>query len=262
MPDMPRPDHLSCQAGVAMPPAIILAGGRGTRLGATTADTPKPLLPVAGRPFLEWVTMWLAGHGVRHATYAAGFCGEQIADWVEKTDIGEMVDLHCRLEDAPLGTGGGILNALGQDVEDVLALNGDSLLLCDLVGMIERYRATGADAIAAVFEAEDAARFGTVLSDDNGRMTAFGEKQTGHGRVNGGLYIFGPRFHGMFPKAEALSVEYDLFPQALDAGLNVMTYPVDAPFIDIGTPATLAAADEFIRGHRECFRIPATEKTT
>ena len=179
-----------------MPPAIVLAGGRGTRLGATTADTPKPLLPVAGRPFLEWVTLWLAGQGVKSITYAAGFCGEQIAGWIENTEIKSTVALECRLEDAPLGTGGGILNAVSEGAGDVLALNGDSLLLCDLVGMTERYRETGADAIAAVFEVDDAARFGTVLSDPDGRMTAFGEKQTGSGWVNGGVYIFGPRFHG------------------------------------------------------------------
>lgn len=257
MPDTRPPDRQSQQTGVGMPPAIVLAGGRGTRLGATTADTPKPMLPVAGRPFLEWVTLWLAGQGVHSITYAAGFCGEQIAGWIENTEIKSSMSLECRLEEEPLGTGGCVLNALGTNAGDILALNGDSLLLCDLVGMVERYRDTGADAIAAVFEVDDAARFGTVLSDADGRMMAFGEKQTGSGWVNGGIYIFGPRFHGMFAKTQALSVEYDLFPQALDAGLNVMTYPARAPFIDIGTPATLAAADEFIRGNMDSFSVAA-----
>jgi D-glycero-alpha-D-manno-heptose 1-phosphate guanylyltransferase len=236
-----------------MPPAIVLAGGRGTRLGATTADTPKPLLPVAGKPFLEWVSMWLAVQGVRRITFAGGFRGEQIADWVETTRLKEPLALDCRLEENPLGTGGGILHSIGEHETDVLALNGDSLLLCDLVGMIKRYRESGADAIAAVFEVEDASRFGTVLSDRSGRMTAFGEKQTGSGWVNGGIYIFGPRFHGMFARDKSLSVEYDLFPQALAAGLKVMTFQAPAPFIDIGTPETLAAADDFIRGHLDSF---------
>lgn len=253
-----RAPYLSSRvAGAAIPPAIVLAGGRGTRLGAATADIPKPLLPVAERPFLEWLTVWLAGQGVSRITYAAGFCGEQIADWTENTELKAALALECRLEDSPLGTGGAILHALRDDDGDVLALNGDSLLLCDLAGMARRYRDTGADAIAAVFEVEDAARFGTVLSDDDGRMTSFGEKQTGSGWVNGGIYIFGPRFHGMFAKTDVLSVEYDLFPQALAAGLKVMTYPVQAPFIDIGTPATLAAADGFIREHADRFGVTA-----
>lgn len=253
-----RAPYLSSRvAGAAIPPAIVLAGGRGTRLGAATADIPKPLLPVAGRPFLEWVTLWLAGQGAGRITYTAGFCGDQIADWTDTTELQATLMLECSLEDSPLGTGGAILHALSDDAGDILALNGDSLLLCDLAGMMERYRDTGADAIAAVFEVEDAARFGTVLSDDDGRMTSFGEKQAGSGWVNGGIYIFGPRFHGMFAKTDVLSVEYDLFPQALAAGLKVMTYPVQAPFIDIGTPATLAAADGFIREHADRFGVTA-----
>ena len=247
----------SSRAFAELPPAIVLAGGRGTRLGAATADTPKPLLPVAGRPFLEWVSLWLAGQGVRRVTYAAGFCGEQIACWIEKTELKSPVALECRLEDKPLGTGGGVLNAIGGDAEDVLALNGDSLLLCDLPAMARRYRETGADAIAAVFEVEDAAPFGTVLSDTDGRMTAFGEKQAGSGWVNGGVYILGRRFHGMFARGESISMEYDMFPQALAAGLKVMTYRARAPFIDIGTPETLASADGFIRGHLENFGVCA-----
>lgn len=229
-----------------MPPAIVLTGGSGTRLGAATADTPKPLLPVAGRPFLEWVTLWLAGWGVDRITYAAGFCGDQVVDWIAETDFGTDVLRECRIEAEPLGTGGGILNALPQSVADVVVLNGDSLLLCDLAGMMAHYRETGADAIVAVFEVPDAATFGTVLSDDAGRMTGFGEKQTGNGWVNAGVYVLGPRFHGMFARGAALSVEYDLFPRALDAGLNVMTFPSDAAFIDIGSPEALARAGRFI----------------
>lgn len=255
MPDTRPPDRLSDQTDVRMPPAIVLTGGRGTRLGATTADTPKPLLPVAGRPFIEWVTLWLVGQGVNRITCAAGFCGEQIVDWINTTELKASVALECRLEGAPLGTGGGILNALRDDDGDILALNGDSLLLCDLAEMVSRYQETGADAIAAIFEVADAARFGTVVYDRDGRMTAFGEKQTGKGWVNGGIYIFGPRFHGMFAKTDPLSVEYDMFPRALDAGLKVMTYPAHAPFIDIGTLATLAAADEFIRGNAGSFDV-------
>ena len=255
MPDTRLPKRECRGAPAGLPPAIVLAGGRGTRLGAATADTPKPLLPVAGRPFLEWVSLWLAGQGVRQVTYAAGFCGEQIVGWIEETELKFSVDLECRLEDKPLGTGGGVLNATGEGEEDVLALNGDSLLLCDLVDMTRQYRESGADAIAAVFEVEDAARFGTVLSDSSGRMTAFGEKQAGSGWVNGGVYILGPRFHRMFARGESLSMEYDMFPQALAAGLKVMTYPARAPFIDIGTPETLAAADDFVRGHLEDFGL-------
>lgn len=236
-----------------LPPAIVLAGGKGTRLGMKTADTPKPLLPVAGKPFLEWISLWLIGQGVRDLTYAAGFCGDQVETWTDtwREDFGfpSSVRLECRIEDRPMGTGGAILQCLPGMDGDVLVLNGDSLLMCDLARLVQTFKSNRADAIVALFEVEDASAFGSVVSAADGRMTSFGEKRPGHGWVNGGIYILGKRFTDLFASGQTLSIEYDMFPEAIASGLTVMTYPSDAAFIDIGTPDSLALASAFVECH-------------
>jgi D-glycero-alpha-D-manno-heptose 1-phosphate guanylyltransferase len=239
----------------ALPPAVVLVGGRGTRLGTKTAETPKPMIEVAGAPFLHWVTRWLVRQGVGDIVYSAGFCGAQVAAWTERERraLPVGVTLSARIETDPLGTGGAILDCVPDGAEDILALNGDSLLLCDLQALADRHRSTGSDATVALFEVDDASRYGTVIADADGRMMAFGEKRPGAGWVNGGIYMLGPRFRALFPRGRALSMEYDLLPNAIDAGLKVMTFRGNSPFIDIGTPESLAAAGTFVAEHMDRF---------
>ncbi|MEW5703937.1 MAG: sugar phosphate nucleotidyltransferase [Pseudomonadota bacterium] len=235
-----------------MPPAIVLVGGRGARLGPATADMPKPMLCVAGKPFLHWVTAWLLGQGVTEIVFATGHSGEKVADWVATLDLPGGVSVLCRQEEAPLGTGGALLFALQAvhpDYRRVLVLNGDSLLLCDLSALVARYDEGGADAVLAALAVDDALRYGALDIDLSGRITAFGEKRPGGGWINGGVYLFSRALLGRFPANAAMSIEYDLIPQALGAGSAFFAFKVTAPFIDIGTPETLAAASAFIERH-------------
>ncbi len=113
-------------------PCIILCGGRATRLAVLWPDRPKALVPVAGRPFLEWQMEWLARGGVRRIHLAAGHRGEMVIewlhDWLSRTDSGPDM-ITCSIEPAPLGTGGGLRYAADRvEGDPVLVLNGDSLL--------------------------------------------------------------------------------------------------------------------------------------
>src|SRR4051794_7728791 len=90
---------------------VILAGGKGTRLSGLFPDLPKPLVPVAGRPFLYWLTRWISSHGPQHFVYSTGYMADQIEDWSADGSMPE-IDRICRRESEPLGTGGGLLNCL------------------------------------------------------------------------------------------------------------------------------------------------------
>ncbi len=108
--------------------AIVLAGGRGTRIQALYPDLPKPLVPAAGQPFLHWVVAWLEKQGIDDVVISSGYRAEQIDAWVAQTRRPNAELRTCR-ETEPLGTGGGTLQCLDHARDLVLVLNGDSLLV-------------------------------------------------------------------------------------------------------------------------------------
>ncbi len=106
--------------------AVVLAGGRGTRIRGLYPDVPKPMIEVAGKPFLHWVTAHLVRAGVRDFVYSTGYLGDQIADWCGNEDFPGVRRRACP-EAEPLGTGGGLLNCLDICRDEILTINGDSL---------------------------------------------------------------------------------------------------------------------------------------
>jgi NDP-sugar pyrophosphorylase family protein len=238
--------------------AVILAGGLGTRLRAILPDMPKPMAPVAGHPFVEWVARWLAASGVRSATVSTGYLGDMIERHFATHTVAGIA-LDCVREDQPLGTAGGFLCAARGSQRTPagwLVLNGDSLALADLDALARRIEAAAADAAIVACRVADAGRYGQLDVTSDGRLRRFAEKGAdgqGSALINGGVYLLRPALLERFPPNTPLSFEHDLFPGWLAAGTAIAVSEADAPFLDIGTAESLARADDFIRTHRDRF---------
>jgi NDP-sugar pyrophosphorylase family protein len=229
--------------------AIVLVGGRGTRLAVVRTDIPKVLIPVAGKPFLYWVASWLSDHGVVDTIYAAGHLGDQIESWVERLELPAGDRARCRREQSAMGTGGAVLGCLDLCNDLVLIANGDTLVLADLTPIVECLRAEATDGVIVAVPVADTSRFGNVEADEQGMLRAFREKQPGAGLVNSGLFLVRRRELERFLPVHSLSLEADVLPSLLRDGARIRVMAVDAPFLDIGVPDALAAADAFVTAH-------------
>jgi D-glycero-alpha-D-manno-heptose 1-phosphate guanylyltransferase len=233
--------------------AIILAGGRGTRIAELYPQLPKPMIPANGQPFLHWVTAWLMAQGLRDMIYSVGYRGEVIADWIASQKLHPGARLRCVTESKPLGTGGAILHSLGQCRGAILALNGDSLALGSLQPGFERLSAEQLDAVIFATAVDDTSRYGSLAIDEKQMLLGFHEKRPGTGFINAGVYLLRSESLRDFPTGVSLSMEYDLIPGLLKKGLRVGVSPLHGAFLDIGTPETVDQATEFIRCNPECF---------
>lgn len=226
--------------------AIVLAGGRGTRLSAIHPDTPKPLVPVLGRPFLDWLTAWLAGFGLRRFIFATGHLSEQIEAWASDGGFPDL-DRRCVREETPLGTGGALLNCLDAASEWVLVTNGDGLVDTDLSALLSVTHEAGLDGGLVGVGMEDAGRYGSLTVSEDGLLRGFREKIPGRGIVNAGVYLFRRDALRTYDRGGAASLEHDIFPDLIAKGRRLRVVRADhAAFIDIGTPESLAQADAFV----------------
>ena len=211
--------------------AVILAGGFGTRLGALTRDTPKPLLDVAGKPFLTWLIDDVRRQGFSDILVCAGFLAEQI----EAALAGFGPDVKVVTEPQPLGTAGALRFVLDRLEARFLMLNGDSLFDIDL-RELERRAHPDADATLALRSVADASRYGAVQLDGR-RIVRFEEKSEHRapGLINGGVAIIGRSFVADLQPGRPCSIERDLYPKAAAAG-RLAGHVFNGAFIDIGTP--------------------------
>lgn len=217
--------------------AIILAGGFGTRLRAVVSDVPKPLAPVAGRPFLAWLLDALAKGGLRRIVLATGYLGEMVEAAIGHRH-GPMEVTYVR-EEAPLGTGGSLWAAMAATTgERVFAMNGDTWQAADYAAMARE--APMADLVFAVRPVEDRARYGSVVLEE-GRLVGLREKgEAGPGLVNSGIYLLRRDILTKRPIQGAFSFEKEVLERPGD--LDIRGFTVDGRFIDIGTPEDFARA--------------------
>lgn len=227
---------------------IILAGGRGTRLRELYPDTPKPLISIAGKPFLHWLTLWINRHGPKRFIYSTGHLADQIDLWVNDGSLPGVKRTTCR-EEQPLGTGGALLHCLDRSVEWCLVANGDGLVMGGIEALLDQGRSDVDGALIGI-EVEDATRFGSLTVDADGRLIAFQEKVAGHGLINGGLYLFRTSLFAGRHASGTKSLEREILPDLLSSGANIQVVNAgSAPFIDIGTPETLSQAERFVLRH-------------
>jgi D-glycero-alpha-D-manno-heptose 1-phosphate guanylyltransferase len=236
--------------------AVILAGGFGTRIRHLLGDLPKPMLPVAGRPFLEWVVRYLVRQGVNRFVLSTGFRSEVVKRHFADQPV-KGIEVVCISETEPLGTAGGFLHAVersGLDGSIWFVANGDSLLLTDAFQQLRTtvQQATTSSAILGL-EVPDAGRFGSLRIAPDGELISFSEKRTGVGLINAGVYAFRRELLEAFPPVRPLSFETDVFPSLLARGYRIQVVDCLGAFLDIGTEESLAQAEGFIRNHDHWF---------
>lgn len=227
--------------------AIVLVGGQGTRLRPLTLTVPKPMLPAAGVPLLEHQLARARAAGVRRLVLATSYQ----ADVFEATfgDGGRLgFDIAYVAEDEPLGTAGAIRNAaaaLTSEPDDpVLVLNGDIISGHDIAAQVAAHERARAAATLHLTRVRDPRRFGSVPTDEYGRVVAFVEKssQPVSDQVNAGCYVFRRSVIDEIPAGRPVSVEYETFPALLAEGSEVAGY-VDASYwLDVGTPEAFVRA--------------------
>lgn len=227
---------------------IVLAGGQGTRIRHLCPDLPKPMIPAAGRPFIEWVIRWLAAQQVSRFVVSLGHLADA-ADRHFATRARDDLQIRTVREMSPLGTGGAIALAgqVAGPAELVVVANGDSLVLADLSPAWRMLDDASLDGVVVGLKVDDASRYGRLEVDAAGRLRGFVEKQPGRGVINGGVYLFRRRLLDRFPPRRPLSIETEVFPAMLAGGARLAVHACHAPFLDIGTPESLAQADHFIQ---------------
>jgi D-glycero-alpha-D-manno-heptose 1-phosphate guanylyltransferase len=214
--------------------AIVLAGGLGTRLRSAVPDRPKPLAPIAGKPFLDYLLAHLQRVGVRRVILSIGYMGELIeAQYGARF---QSLDMVYSKESTPLGTGGALRQALQlSQTSHALALNGDTLLQFDPRAFMTACRLAGKPLGIVTRKVDDTARYGRcALTSDV--VTEFGEKgMAGEGLINAGVYSLRQDLFEGFELPERFSFESEFIepnlPRLAPYGCRTSAY-----FIDIGIP--------------------------
>ena len=224
--------------------AVVLAGGLGTRLRAVVGDVPKPMAPVAGRPFLEILLGSLARKGVQRTVLSVGYLADRISGHFGESFRG--MRLAYAVEREPLGTGGAArLAAESCSGDAFLLLNGDTFLDIELAELDAHRRAHG-NPVVVGREVPDVARFGSIAVK-HGRLAGFVEKgASGPGLVNAGCYVIDRGMLHSRPVGDPFSLARDLFPSEL-VRRPVDVFVTRGLFIDIGVPEEYARAQELLR---------------
>jgi len=225
--------------------AMILAAGRGTRLGTLGQTTPKILVELEGEPLLARQIRYLRSGGVERIVLNAHHLAERVQSFVSAHPRGSEVEVV--VEPELLGTAGGVRNALALlGDEPFVVLYGDVVIDESIDAIGHTHRRAGAVATLTVYEAEEVEGKGTVRIATDGTVTAFHEKASAHvdGRayVNAGLYVLDPSLVAGLPAGIPLDFGHNVFPAALARGERIAAHILPAPVIDIGTPAALDLA--------------------
>ncbi len=220
--------------------AVILVGGRGTRLCPLTLEVPKPMVPICDRPFAEYQLNLLHRHGISQVVFSLGYKWQKFEDYFQE---GSRLGMHIDyvVEDSPLGTGGAIKNV--QDYlggETFLVLNGDILSDFHIGEILQFHREKNAGCTIALTPVEDPTMYGVVEMNRQGRVLAFTEKPSPHeirsNQINAGLYVMERDVLDLMEKGLAYSIEREIFPRMLREGIPIWGYSYEGYWMDIGTP--------------------------
>jgi NDP-sugar pyrophosphorylase family protein len=220
-------------------PAVILAGGRGTRLGELTATSPKPLARVAGRPVLDWIIESLSQTGVDEVLLLAGYLGDQIADYVAGGQRW-CVRARVEIEATPLGPGGALRQARACLPPRFLLVYGDSYLPIDYAALSRAVIEAHADAMMVVYE--DHQRLTGVAPNvavEGGRVTTYakGAAAAVRSHIDAGVVALTSAVIDRLPPGNS-ALETGLYP-ALAADRSLLAYVTPQRFYDAGTPERL-----------------------
>ncbi|HEX9951953.1 MAG TPA: sugar phosphate nucleotidyltransferase [Rubricoccaceae bacterium] len=240
--------------------AIILAGGRGTRLAPYTTVFPKPLVPIGEVPILEIILRQLKAQGIQETTLAVGYLSELIKAYISQrpalTD-GHRISYHDELE--PTGTAGS-LASIDRPAETFLVMNGDVLTNLRLADMLAHHRAHDAVLTIATARRDVKIDLGVLDIGDDNRITGYREKPSLHYDVSMGMYLMEPRVLDLVAPNEYLDFP-DLVLRLLATGERVSSYMSGALWLDIGRHDDYERAVELFEEHRDSF-LDALERSS
>jgi mannose-1-phosphate guanylyltransferase len=242
--------------------ALVLAGGEGTRLRPLTLTVPKPVLPLAGRPFLSFLLDWLGRHGVDDVILSCGFGSDEVERVLG--DRFGAIRLRYVHEEEPLGTAGPLRLAADSGIlaERLLMLNGDVLTDIDLGSQLEQHERTGALATLALVAVDDTAGYGVVPTAGDGQVEAFLEKSDGPpptNRINAGAYVLERSVAEEVEPGRAVSMEREVFPRLVGRGLY--GHYSEGYWMDIGTPQRYLEATYDLLAGRVESDLPERDET-
>ncbi len=243
--------------------ALILAGGKGTRLRPLTVYTPKPVVPVVNRPFLLYQIEILRNAGITDVTLSLSYQPDKIEHILGGgKEFG--VNLRYITEPSPMGTGGAYKFAADALRETTVVFNGDILTNLDISKVIEFHQAKGAAATISLVPVDDPSRYGVVQIDSDRKVLRFIEKpqpdeiaRLNINTINAGIYVLEPSILDIIAKDANRSFEYDIFPDILKRELPFYGYEMKGEYwLDIGTPASyLKAHHDFLSGAISGFEV-------
>jgi mannose-1-phosphate guanylyltransferase/phosphomannomutase len=226
-----------------------MAGGEGSRLRPMTANQPKPLLPVVGRPILEHVLLLLRRHGLTETVVTVQFLAALVRNYFgDGSDLG--MALTYATEETPLGTAGSVKNAeAGLRDEPFVVISGDALTDLDLTEMVRIHRERGALVTVGLVPVPNPLEFGIVITDADGRVERFLEKpswgQVFSDTVNTGVYVMEPEVLAAIERGTPADWSADVLPRLLARGAPVYGYVSDRYWEDVGTH------DSYLRAHAD-----------
>ena len=221
--------------------AILLAGGKGTRLRPLTVHTPKPIVPILDRPFLYYqIDLLRQVPEIDEVILSLNYQPRRIEEIFGE---GEGLGLRVRyvVEPMPLGTGGAVRYAGDSLTESVVVFNGDVLTQVDLGAVLRLHRERKAKATIVLTPVENPRAYGLVETDAGGNVQRFlekpGDNEITCNTINAGIYVLEPDTFDRIPKDTAWSIERSFFPSLIERGETFVAYVHDGYWIDIGTPA-------------------------
>lgn len=220
--------------------AVILAGGMGTRLKAVTGDTPKPMVPLLGRPLMEHIIILLRSQGFKDICAAVGYrAGDIMACFGDGSRFG--VKLQYRVEQEPLGTAGAVKachDFYGQD--DFIVISGDAACDFQLSSLMDMHKARNAAASLALYRHPEPLSYGLAVTDGEHNIRGFVEKpdwsRVVTDLVNTGIYALSPRAMDFVPENSPFDFAKDLFPLLLEKGERLLGLPMEGYWCDVGAP--------------------------
>jgi len=243
--------------------ALILAGGKGTRLRPLTVYTPKPIVPVVNRPFLLYQIEILLNAGITDITLSLSYQPDKIQQILGNgSEFG--VNLRYITEPSPLGTGGAYKFAADAIRETTIVFNGDILTDLDIGKLVEFHQTKGSTTTIALVSVDDPSRYGVVEIDQEAKVKQFIEKpkpeelaKLNINTINAGIYVLEPSILDIIAKDANKSFEYEIFPDILKRELPFYGYVMtDEYWLDIGTPASYRRAhNDFLNGRITGFEI-------
>lgn len=246
--------------------ALILAGGKGTRLRPLTVYTPKPIVPLVNKPFLVYQLESLARAGITDIVLSLGYQPDKIEDVLgDGSDFG--VSLSFVAEPHPMGTAGAYKFVADEIRETTIVLNGDILTDADIAKIVKFHKDTQSEATITLAPVDNPSAYGLVETADDGSVLRFVEKPKPEqladlqiNTINAGIYILEPSILDLIPKNENSSFEYNVFPAILEKHKKFNAFTLtDNYWRDIGNPQSyLEAHHDFLSGRIKGYEIDRT----